>query len=157
IFGAAFAPDGHHVMFVRASGPHADVLLKDLDSGSLTALLPVDSFGAAPVFFPDGHSIVYASINSRVILPDGTQVALGPDVFIKDLDTGVITPVEVTFDGARPDNFLFPDAVSRDGTKVAFEAAASNLVAGDTNGFGDVFVKDLATGAMTRISVAQGG
>ena len=38
-------------------------------------------------------------------------------------------------------------AISSDGRYVAFESAASNLVAGDTNGFRDVFVRDRQTGA----------
>ena len=46
---------------------------------------------------------------------------------------------------------------SADGTKVVFLSAASNLVAGDTNNFIDVFVKDLAAGETTRVSVGPAG
>jgi hypothetical protein len=34
-------------------------------------------------------------------------------------------------------------AISADGRYVAFNSSATNLVAGDTNGFGDTFVRDL--------------
>ena len=44
-----------------------------------------------------------------------------------------------------------------DGTLVAFSSFESTLVAGDTNGRSDVFVKDMAAGSMTRVSVAAGG
>ncbi|MFO1163264.1 MAG: hypothetical protein U1E60_30825, partial [Reyranellaceae bacterium] len=37
------------------------------------------------------------------------------------------------------------------GTKVAFVSNASNLVANDVNSVYDVFVKDLTTGAITRL------
>jgi hypothetical protein len=40
---------------------------------------------------------------------------------------------------------------------VAFVSAASNLVPGDTNGKQDVFVRSLATGAITRVSVGSHG
>ena len=40
---------------------------------------------------------------------------------------------------------------------VAFVSAADNLVAGDTNGQPDAFVRDLRTGTTTRVSVATGG
>src|SRR5207249_14005 len=40
---------------------------------------------------------------------------------------------------------------------VAFQSAATNLVAGDTNGTTDVFVHDRQTGATERMSVASGG
>ena len=42
--------------------------------------------------------------------------------------------------------------LSADGTKVVFHSSASNLVAGDDNGASDMFVKDLLTGALTRIA-----
>ena len=47
--------------------------------------------------------------------------------------------------------------MSADGTLVAFSSFESTLVAGDTNGRSDVFVKDMAAGSMTRVSVAAGG
>jgi len=43
-------------------------------------------------------------------------------------------------------------AISADGRLVAFESWASNLVAGDTNGKLDVFVRDRATGTTTLVS-----
>jgi Tol biopolymer transport system component len=43
-------------------------------------------------------------------------------------------------------------AVSDSGTFVAFGSAASNLVAGDDNGVGDIFVRDRLSGTTTRVS-----
>ena len=40
---------------------------------------------------------------------------------------------------------------------MAFQSDASNLVTGDTNGEGDVFVHDRQTGQTTRVSVASDG
>jgi Tol biopolymer transport system component len=48
-------------------------------------------------------------------------------------------------------------ALSDDGRLVAFVSSASNLVAGDTNGKADVFVRDRQTGQTTRVSVASDG
>src|SRR5207247_11010915 len=48
-------------------------------------------------------------------------------------------------------------ARSADGRFVAFDSAATNLVAGDTNGTADVFVHDRQTGTTERVSVASGG
>ena len=47
--------------------------------------------------------------------------------------------------------------ISRDGNFVAFTSLASNLVPGDTNGVTDVFVVEIATGAIDRVSVAADG
>jgi Tol biopolymer transport system component len=48
-------------------------------------------------------------------------------------------------------------AISADGRYVAFVSWSTNLVSGDTNGFGDVFVRDRESGITTRISVASDG
>ncbi len=48
-------------------------------------------------------------------------------------------------------------SISADGRFVAFVSSSSDLVAGDTNGVADVFVRDLATGATRRASVAADG
>ena len=50
----------------------------------------------------------------------------------------------------------FP-SISPDGRFVAFRSDASNLVPGDTNGIGDVFVHDRQTGATQRVSVSSSG
>jgi Tol biopolymer transport system component len=49
-----------------------------------------------------------------------------------------------------------PD-ISGDGRYVAFASYATNLVAGDTNGKRDVFVRDLVTNTTRRVSVARDG
>jgi Tol biopolymer transport system component len=48
-------------------------------------------------------------------------------------------------------------SISADGRYLAFASSASNLVAGDSNGFGDVFVHDLISGTTERVSIATGG
>jgi len=48
-------------------------------------------------------------------------------------------------------------ALSSDGTTVAFQSDATNLVANDTNGTWDVFVRDRATGIVTRVNVDSAG
>lgn len=47
--------------------------------------------------------------------------------------------------------------ISGDGRLVVFTSDATNLVAGDTNGIGDLFIHDLATLATVRINVGPGG
>ena len=45
-------------------------------------------------------------------------------------------------------------SLSRDGKKIAFSSAASNLVTSDTNGTADIFVRNLETGLVERVSLA---
>ncbi len=48
-------------------------------------------------------------------------------------------------------------AISADGRFVVFGSSASNLVAGDTNGVRDIFVRDRVAGTTTRVSVTTDG
>jgi hypothetical protein len=48
-------------------------------------------------------------------------------------------------------------SLSDGGRFVAFETAASNMVANDTNGGSDVFVRDTSNGTLRRVSVDTGG
>jgi Tol biopolymer transport system component len=73
-------------------------------------------------------------------------------------DPGVPTTLDVAVDGARPNDRSFGgSSVSADGRYVAFTSFASNLVANDTNGRLDVFVRDTATGTTTIASVGSDG
>lgn len=59
--------------------------------------------------------------------------------------------------GTQSNEFGLAPSVSADGRYVAFTAAASNLVADDTNGTGDVFVHDREAGIIERVSAATDG
>jgi Tol biopolymer transport system component len=48
-------------------------------------------------------------------------------------------------------------SITPDGRYILFSSQATNLIPGDTNGVGDVFVLDLQTGTMERVNVATGG
>ncbi|MEW6074256.1 MAG: hypothetical protein AB1726_16890 [Planctomycetota bacterium] len=48
-------------------------------------------------------------------------------------------------------------SISADGRYVAFQSTATNLVAGDTNGFCDIFVHDRQSGQTSRVSVNSTG
>lgn len=48
-------------------------------------------------------------------------------------------------------------SISADGSLVLFASDANNLVAGDTNGTADLFLKNLHTGAVTRVNTQSSG
>jgi hypothetical protein len=138
-----------------------DVFVKDLGTGTTTRV-STDSTGAqstggnslAPSISADGTRVAFSSTASNLVASDtnGQQ-----DVFVKDLGTGTITRVSTDSAGAEGDGTSANSSISGDGTRVAFSSTASNLVAGDTNGQQDVFVKDLGTGATTRVSTDSTG
>ncbi len=67
------------------------------------------------------------------------------------------TRVSVGPGGAQGNGASVYPAISADGRWVAFYSSASTLVANDTNGVSDVFVRDRQTGTTTRVSVGPGG
>ncbi len=86
---------------------------------------------------------------------NGTE---GEDVFVRDRSTGTIERVSVSRDGGNGDGpSTFPSLAADAPRHVAFVSAATNLVAGDTNAAGDIFVRDRQTGETVRVSVAGDG
>ena len=65
------------------------------------------------------------------------------DVFVRDRRRHVTRLISVAHDGGPANNISLDAAMSADGLHVAFSSWASNLVAGDTNSAGNVFVRDL--------------
>ncbi|MEU5342347.1 hypothetical protein AB0H18_16155 [Streptomyces sp. NPDC020766] len=65
--------------------------------------------------------------------------------------------VSVAPDGADGDHGSGVSGLSANGRYVAFRSQAANLVAGDTNGTTDAFVRDLGTGVTSRVSTAADG
>ena len=109
--------------------------------------------GDGPSWAPDlsatGRYIVFVSAATNLVMGDANRHV---DVFFKDLRTGstrLVTP------GANGPSFA--PAISPDGRYVSFSSGAANLIEGDTNGLPDVFVADMASGRIRRVSVSSTG
>lgn len=108
----------------------------------------------APAISGDGRFVVFRSSASNLVANDTNGQA---DIFLHDRVTATTTRVSVGAGGAQANGESAAPHVSADGQVVVFESLATNLVAGDTNGQRDVFVRTLATGVTTRMSVSVGG
>jgi len=109
-------------------------------------------------YFPkisgDGRFVAFQSLATNLAAGDTNGVN---DIFVKDLHSGAVSRVGVTAAGVGPNNHCYFPAISGDGRLVAFQSPATNLVPGDTNKLSDIFLKDLQTGALTRISTGASG
>jgi len=121
---------------VATSGAEAD---KDCSGARLSA---------------DGQCVVFWSAASTLVVGDTNNTM---DVFHHDRRTGVTLRVSEDAAGTQADGESNDCDVSGDGRLVAFSSAATNLVPGDTNGAMDVFVKDITTGFVERVSVDSHG
>jgi Tol biopolymer transport system component len=79
------------------------------------------------------------------------------DVFVRDRVRGQTTRVSVNSAGAEGNDDSFFPSISANGRFVAFASLASNLVPGDRNHRGDIFVRDRKRGKTTRVSINSAG
>ncbi|MFQ5399049.1 MAG: carboxypeptidase regulatory-like domain-containing protein [Anaerolineae bacterium] len=137
-----------------------DIFFRDRGTGE-TSRLSVGSGGAQangnsrlPTVSDDARYVVFESDASNLVTGDTNGVT---DIFLYDRQTGQTTRVSVAADGTEADNTSFLPDISADGSHIAFISNAGNLVAGDTNGVFDIFIRNRQTGQVERVSVSSGG
>jgi hypothetical protein len=135
-----------------------DVFVKDLETGSIARAstnssgLQSDADSFAASISSNGRYVAFSSESSNLVDGDTNNES---DIFVKDLQTGTMTRASTSTDGTQGNNYVnSPAGISGDGRYVAFTSNATNL---DANGASGVFVKDLQTGILTRVSTAANG
>ena len=118
--------------------------------------VPSTAGGFSPTVSADGRLVAFASIGSDFVDGD-TNATI--DVFLRDMVSGTTVLVSASQTGTPGDlssglsGASGAHGISDDGRYVAFTSNATNLVATPNNGKQQVYVKDLATGVVTRASV----
>jgi hypothetical protein len=157
-----------------------DVFIRNRANGT-TVRASVSSAGdqgnassVEPAVSGDGAFVAYASDATNLVSGDTNDRS---DIFVFDPATAETFRVSVAGDGSQANGqsngpgirggLTFGPAISFDGSKVAFDSIATNLVENDTNrcdpsfpGPGqcpDVFVRDWVAGTTIRVSVANNG
>lgn len=167
-YEAALSPDGRFVAFASGAtnlvagdtNQVTDVFLRDLQAG-VTVRVSLASTGAEgdagstdPSVAAGGRRVAFRSDATNLVPGDTNGKA---DIFVRDLVTGQIVRASVSSSGGEAGGRSRRPVIAADGSVVAFESFAANLVPGDTNGREDVFVHDLGTGQTTRVSVTSSG
>jgi len=170
--GASYDPsisaDGRYVAFhsfasnLVAGDTNAlpDVFVRDILEGR-TILVSVSSgelegngVSSAPSISADGRYVAFHSEASNLVPGDTNGWR---DIFVRDTAKGRTTRVSVSSGELEGNGASSAPSVSADGRYVAFHSEASNLVPGDTNGWGDIFVRDTAKGRTIRVSLSSAG
>lgn len=163
----SMSPEGRYVAFhSRATnlvsndtGGFADIFLRDLQTGQTTRVsnpgmggTDTTSDSYSPQVIANGSAVFFLSFANTLVANDTNSTQ---DIFRNK--AGVID--RVNLDGASNQGNAIANyfAATPDGRYIAFQSSASNLVAGDTNGVHDIFRKDLQTGEIIRVSVADDG
>ena len=116
--------------------------------------------GFAPSISADGRYVAFASNGNDFV--DGDTNGL-VDIFLRDMNSGTTAIVSADQTGApanlgaSANNVAGKREISDDGRYVAFASSATNLVATPNNSKQQIYVKDMATGVVTRASVDATG
>lgn len=167
-YGGVLSPDGSKVLFnsgarnlvTKTTDYNYDHLfVKDLTNGKVTLITTNkagqqanDSSGLDAHFSRDGTKVLFEGYASNLVADDNNNKY---EVFVKDLNTGDVIRVATDSQGQAGNDISFMgyhSGFSADGSKVVFTSRATNLVPGDSNGEDDIFVKNLITGELTRVS-----
>ncbi len=109
---------------------------------------------SSPAISADGHHVAFSSDASNLVDADTNGFV---DIFVRDLSSGTTERVSVAADGGQAGGRNQDVSISADGRFVAFTSMATTLVAGDTNGFADIFVRDRQLATTERVDVAADG
>ena len=137
-----------------------DIFVHD-SSTNRTALASVplpgevaDESSFQPSLSGDGQLVAFISLVEHLVSGDDNGTF---DVFVRNLVSGTTARVSESSNGVPGNGASLGPKISTDGRYVAFLSEATNLVAGDTNGVTDLFVKNLATGNTRRMNVSTAG
>lgn len=137
-----------------------DIFVRDLSANTTTRISVSSSgdrandYSYSPSISGDGRFVAFQSQASNLVPGDTNNTS---DIFVRDLLTNTTTLVSVSSSGDRANGGSISPSISADGRFVAFASVASNLVPGDTNNQGDIFVRDLSTNTTTLVSVSSSG
>jgi Tol biopolymer transport system component len=143
-FAPSISADGRYVSFSSCAGGLWVVYVYDRHTGIL------DSAGRGDVssISADGRYVAYHSIDN---------LDFQFRIFVEDMLTGIGRQISISTIGGQPDGDSVLPSMSANGRYVAFNSSATNLINSDTNGVEDVFVYDLQTDEVTRVSVNSSG
>jgi Tol biopolymer transport system component len=103
----------------------------------------------------DGRWVAFSSAATNLVAGDLNDAS---DVFLYDaLNDSLQLVSRKGIAGAQGNRASGTPTISKDGTRVVFTSAATNLIGTDTNNRTDVFLRNLSAGTTTRVSTDSNG
>lgn len=163
------SPDGQYILFVSDGRIFADdwnsnqpsaLYLRNWHTGAIERISVAMGGG-----FPNqGPGLATISLDNRYVVFDSWASNLAPgdkneevDVFLYDRLTKTTTLVSRDANGRSANGRSVQSEISLDGKSITFLSTANNLVPGDTNNQTDIFVYDVETADISRVSKAENG
>ena len=101
-----------------------------------------------------GQLVAFISQATNLIATDTNNAF---DVFIRDLSANTTSRISVAATNTQVNKDSWQPALSSDGRYVVFASDATNLVAADSNGVSDIFVRDRTAKTTSRVSLDVSG
>jgi hypothetical protein len=141
----AFWSDSSYLVHGDTNGTY-DIFVCDRATGTMS-LVSVDSAGVqgnssseSPAISADGQIVTFRSAADNLAPNDANPWY---DIFWHDRTSGITSAISVDCAGFTADYLSDKTVLSGDGQVVAFMSWADDLVDGDTNGWPDIFARDL--------------
>lgn len=154
----AFGSDASNLVVGDFNGT-TDVFLRDRLLG-MTQRISVRPGGVGttcssyePALSRDGRFVVFTSCDA--LLPNVSGFSY--ELYRYDRQTSQLQLVSQSLEGFGAGASSGASSISDDGRFVAFHSSSSSLVAGDDNGYADIFVRDMATTGVTLVTRGIGG
>jgi Tol biopolymer transport system component len=162
---AALSADGTRVGFASTASNAGDgaapskqhVYVRDLAAGTTTLVdrkadgSPADDWSRDLAMSADGNRFAFQS--GAKLTAEAKDI--NSDVFVRDLAAGTTVMASGAADGTEANRWANTGDLSRDGTKVAFSTAATNLPAAGASD-GVLYERDLTTGSLTVVNAHDG-
>ncbi|MEH1129513.1 hypothetical protein [Micromonospora sp. CPCC 206061] len=106
-----------------------------------------NTYSDQPVVSADGRYVAFTSGASNLV-PGDTNGSF--DVFVRDTRMLTTSRVSVTAGGGQVDRMSYSQDISADGRYVVFVSMGTNILPGDSNPVGNVYLRDRVTGTTVR-------
>lgn len=151
VYSPSLSADGRYVTFELYAADFTsdglsdryDIVVYDRQENSLEPAsvnndgTPANAFSYTPSLSADGRYVSFSSVADNLAGNDSNGHS---DIFIYDLQENVLERISLNANGTEGNDASTAPQISGNGRFVTFTSAADNLVNGDSNGVGDVFV-----------------
>ncbi len=171
--GGRLSPNGASVAFSSETNDFnagdgnslADVYVKNLSAGTVTMISKgLDRGGDSFLWFDvpqlsaDANSVIFVS-GAGNLIPGADANGNLRDIYLRNISQGTTTRISSSAAGVQGNGDSSTLALNPTGVTpfVAFSSTSTNLTAGNTNGFEQVYLKDPASGLVIPISTNTNG
>ena len=160
--------DGRYVAFASVASNlvandtngQSDIFVHDRATGATRRVsvsatgVQSNGYSSNPRISRDGQVVGFMSYATNLVPNDSNREN---DVFVHVIGSGVTERVSVSSSEQQGTGGSNLPSLSSDGRFVAFASGVATLVAGDTNSYADVFVRDRLNGVTERVSLNSAG